>query len=160
MKLKDFLTLKVGAGVLVSGTRYNPYINYSWSQTLTVVGNQQIKDTGTAGLSLQQYFGQGCWFNGVDNSISIGSVTVSSNMSLAYNFVPAPSSRIFGRSTWDTFIGFSTINATAGVVRCRFTGTDMVFTYKFTIGIPYSIVLLLKPNTIELFVNGILRERA
>ena len=160
MKLKDFLTLKVGAGVLVSGTRYNPYINYSWSQTLTVVGNQQIKDTGTAGLSLQQYFGQGCWFNGVDNSISIGSVPMSNNMSLTYNFVPTANSRIFGRSTWDTFIGFSTINATAGVVRCRFTGTDMVFTYKFTIGIPYSIVLLLKPNTIELFVNGILRERA
>ena len=30
MKLKDFLTLKVGAGVLVSGTRYNPNINYIW----------------------------------------------------------------------------------------------------------------------------------
>lgn len=33
MKLKDFLTLKVGAGVLVSGTRYNPLINYDWSTT-------------------------------------------------------------------------------------------------------------------------------
>lgn len=70
MRLKDFLTLKVGAGVLVSGTRYNPYINYSWSQTLTVGGNQQIKDTGTSGLNLQQYFGQGCWFNGIDQGIS------------------------------------------------------------------------------------------
>lgn len=70
MKLKDFLTLKVGAGILVSGTRYNPYINYSWSQTLTVGGNQQIKDTGTAGLNLQQFFGQGCWFNGIDQGIS------------------------------------------------------------------------------------------
>ena len=27
--------------------KYNPYINYSWSQTLTVGGNQQIKDSGT-----------------------------------------------------------------------------------------------------------------
>ena len=32
---------------------YNPYINYSWSQTLTVGGNQQIKDTGTAGTLLK-----------------------------------------------------------------------------------------------------------
>lgn len=71
MKLKDFLTLKVGAGVLISGTRYNPYINYSWSQTLTVGGNQQIKDTGTAGLNLKQFFGQGVWFNGVDQNITI-----------------------------------------------------------------------------------------
>lgn len=71
MKLKDFLTLKVGAGVLVSGTRYSPYINYSWSQPLTVGGNQQIKDTGTAGLNLQQFFGQGCWFNGIDMQITI-----------------------------------------------------------------------------------------
>ena len=71
MKLKDFLTLKVGAGVLVSGTRYSPYINYSWSQTLTVGGNQQIKDTGKAGLNLQQFFGQGCWFNGIDMQITI-----------------------------------------------------------------------------------------
>lgn len=35
MKLKDFLTLKVGSGVLVSGTRYSPLINYDWSTTTT-----------------------------------------------------------------------------------------------------------------------------
>ena len=71
MKLKDFLTLKVGSGVLVSGTKYNPYINYSWSQTLTVGGNQQIKDTGTSGLNLRQFFGQGVWFNGIDMQVTI-----------------------------------------------------------------------------------------
>ena len=71
MKLKDFLTLKVGAGVLISGTRYSPHINYSWSQPLTVGGKQQIKDTGTAGLNLQQFFGQGCWFNGIDMQVTI-----------------------------------------------------------------------------------------
>lgn len=54
-----------------STNKYNPYINYSWSQTLTVDGNQQIKDTGTAGLNLQQYFGQGCWFNGIDMQVAI-----------------------------------------------------------------------------------------
>lgn len=74
MKLKDFLTLKVGAGVLVSGTRYNPLINYDWSTTTTVGGNQQIKDTGTAGLNLQQFFGQGVWFNGIDQNITIETV--------------------------------------------------------------------------------------
>ena len=51
--------------------KYNPYINYSWSQTLTVGGNQQIKDSGTAGLNLQQFFGQGCWFNGIDMQVTI-----------------------------------------------------------------------------------------
>lgn len=138
--------------------KYNPYINYSWSQTLTVKGNQQIKDTGTAGLNLQQFFGQGCWFNGIDISIGIGSIPVSSRMTLAYNFVPTANSRILGRSAWDTFVGFTTIDATEGVVRCRFTGTDMVFTYRLTLGMPYSIMLVLKPNVIDLWVNGVLRE--
>lgn len=54
--------------------KYNPYINYSWSQTITVRGNQQIKDTGTAGLNLQQFFGQGCWFNGIDQNIVLETV--------------------------------------------------------------------------------------
>ena len=53
---------------------YNPYINYSWSQTLTVGGTQQIKDTGTAGLNLKQFFGQGCWFNGIDQNIVLETV--------------------------------------------------------------------------------------
>lgn len=76
MRLRDFLTLKSGSGILLSGNTYNPnkyspYINYSWSQTLTVEDNQQIKDTETAGMNLQQYFGQGCWFNGVDQCITL-----------------------------------------------------------------------------------------
>lgn len=142
----------------VKTDKYNPYINYSWSQTLTVGGNQQIKDSGTAGLNLQQFFGQGCWFNGIDMSISIGSIPVSNNMTIIYNFVPTTNSRIMGRTTWDAFVGFSTVSATEGVVRCRFTGTDTVFTYRLTLGVPYSIALVLKPDVIDLWVNGILRE--
>ena len=53
-----------------STNNYNPYINYSWSQTLTVDGNKQIKDTGTAGLNLQLYYGQGVKFNGVNQGIA------------------------------------------------------------------------------------------
>ena len=30
MKLKDFLTLKVGSGILLGLGRSNPYINYTW----------------------------------------------------------------------------------------------------------------------------------
>lgn len=30
MKLKDFLTLKVGSGILLGSSRYNPNINYTW----------------------------------------------------------------------------------------------------------------------------------
>ena len=55
----------------VKTDKYKPYINYSWSQTLTVGGSQQIKDSGTAGLNLQQFFGQGCWFNGIDMQVTI-----------------------------------------------------------------------------------------
>lgn len=29
MKLRDFLTLKVGSGLLLSGNVYKPYINYT-----------------------------------------------------------------------------------------------------------------------------------
>ena len=57
--------------VLGNTSAYNPYINYSWSQTLTVGTNQEIKDTGKSGLNLQQYFGQGVYFNGVDQNITI-----------------------------------------------------------------------------------------
>lgn len=62
----DYFNYFNGTGV------YNPFINYSWSQTLTVGNNQQIKDTGKSGLNLQQYFGQGVYFNGVDQNINIG----------------------------------------------------------------------------------------
>ena len=30
MKLKDFLTLKSGSGILLSGNRYNPNTQYVW----------------------------------------------------------------------------------------------------------------------------------
>lgn len=104
MKLKDFLTLKVGAGVLISGTRYSPYINYSWSQTLTVGGNQQIKDTGTAGLNLKQFFGQGCWFNGVDNYLNnVGQTGIRNNtgsfMLSVSNITSNPNLKVFGGSS-------------------------------------------------------------
>lgn len=68
--------------------KYNPYINYSWSQTLTVGANQQIKDTGTAGLNLQQFFGQGCWFNGIDQAINLSSIpTIGSDQTFNITFV-------------------------------------------------------------------------
>ena len=50
---------------------YKPYINYTWSNTFQVVGKMYSKDSGTAGLNLQQFFGQGCWFNGIDMQITI-----------------------------------------------------------------------------------------
>ena len=52
-------------------SRYKPYINYSWSQTLTVGGNQQIKDTGTAGFNLQLFSGHGVKFNGTNQTIVV-----------------------------------------------------------------------------------------
>lgn len=87
--------------VLGNTSVYNPYINYSWSQTLTVGNNQQIKDTGKSGLNLQQYFGQGVYFNGVDQNITIpinttiqteikrigGVTTVNTNTQVLTNYV-------------------------------------------------------------------------
>ena len=137
---------------------YKPYINYTWSNTFQVADKMYSKDSGTAGLNLQQFFGQGCWFNGIDMSIGIGRVPVSGNTTLVYSFVPTLNSRIFGRMTWDSFVGFSTVSATEGVVRCRFTGTDTVFTPRLTLGVPYNITLVLKPDVIDLWVNNILKE--
>ena len=104
MKLRDFLTLKSGSGILLSGNVYNPYINYSWSQTLTVGGNQQIKDTGTAGLNLKQFFGQGCWFNGVDNYLNnVGQTGIRNNtgsfMLSVSNITSNPDLKVFGGSS-------------------------------------------------------------
>ncbi len=71
MKLKDFLTLKVGAGVLVSGTRYNPLINYDWSTT-TIGGLRYLKDVGsTPTYNASMYFGRGAYLNGVDQTITV-----------------------------------------------------------------------------------------
>lgn len=101
MKLKDFLTLKSGSGILLSGTRYNPYINYSWSQTLTVGGKQQIKDIGTAGINLQQFFGQGCWFNGIDQNIvleTVAPVETSPIWTICFNVNTASSNKYIIRT--------------------------------------------------------------
>ena len=69
MKLKDFLTLKVGSGVLVSGTRYNPLINYDWSTT-TTSGLRYLRDVGsTPTYNASMYFGRGAYFNGVDQRL-------------------------------------------------------------------------------------------
>ena len=46
MKLKDFLTLKVGSGIILSGNVYNPLINYDWSTT-TTSGLRYLKDVGS-----------------------------------------------------------------------------------------------------------------
>ena len=71
MKLKDFLTLKVGAGVLISGTRYSPLINYDWSTT-TTSGLRYLKDVGsTPTYNASMYFGRGAYLNGVDQSITV-----------------------------------------------------------------------------------------
>ena len=71
MKLKDFLTLKVGAGVLISGTRYNPLINYDWSTT-TTSGLRYLKDVGsTPTYNASMYFGRGAYLNGVDQTITV-----------------------------------------------------------------------------------------
>ena len=71
MKLKDFLTLKVGAGVLISGTRYNPLINYDWSTT-TTSGLRYLKDVGsTPAYNASMYFGRGAYLNGVDQTITV-----------------------------------------------------------------------------------------
>lgn len=51
-------------------SRYKPYINYTWSQTLTVSGTQQIKNIGNSGQDLQLFSGQGCWLNGIDQKIN------------------------------------------------------------------------------------------
>ena len=70
----------------VKTDKYYPYINYTWSQTLIVGGNQQIKDSGTAGHNLQQFFGQGCWFNGVDQYISIPAPTTGTRLTNSSDF--------------------------------------------------------------------------
>ena len=88
MKLKDFLTLKVGAGVLISGTRYNPLINYSWSTT-TTGGLRYLKDVGsTSTYNASMYFGRGAYFNGVDQGITNIPYTLQSQkLSLLLNVV-------------------------------------------------------------------------
>ena len=88
MKLKDFLTLKVGAGVLVSGTRYNPLINYDWSTT-TTSGLRYLKDVGsTPAYNASMYFGRGAYLNGVDQGITNIPYTLQSKkISLLLNVV-------------------------------------------------------------------------
>ena len=71
MKLKDFLTLKVGSGILLGSSRYNPYINYDWSTT-TTSGLRYLKDVGsTPAYNASMYFGRGAYLNGVDQTITV-----------------------------------------------------------------------------------------
>ena len=83
MKLKDFLTLKVGAGVLISGTRYNPYINYSWS-TKTVGTSRKLTDLGTAKLDANMFTGRAMYFDSALAQTSI--LNINATIQTIYYF--------------------------------------------------------------------------
>ena len=72
MKLKDFLTLRIGSGILLSANNtYNPLINYDWSTT-TTSGLRYLKDVGsTPTYNASMYFGRGAYLNGVDQTITV-----------------------------------------------------------------------------------------
>lgn len=101
MKLKNFLTLKVGSGILLSGNVYNPLINYDWSTT-TTSGLRYLRDVGSApACNASMYFGRGAYLNGVDQSITVptnttiqtalkrvnGVVTISETSQVLTNYV-------------------------------------------------------------------------
>lgn len=50
---------------------YKPYIDYKWSNTVTKNGLEEVENSGSFELGLSQYFGQGCWFNGIDQNVTI-----------------------------------------------------------------------------------------
>ena len=83
MKLKDFLTLKVGSGILLGSSRYNPYINYTWSNTFQVANKMYYKNIGNSGQNLQLFSGQGVKFNGTNQSIPINNIALTGNFSFS-----------------------------------------------------------------------------
>lgn len=101
MKLKDFLTLKVGSGIILSGNVYNPLINYDWSNTFQVANKMYSKNIGNSGQDLQLFSGQGFKSNGTNQTITIpvnatvlteikrvnGSVVLNTNQQIITNYV-------------------------------------------------------------------------
>lgn len=66
---------------------YKPYIDYKWSDTVTRNGLQEIENSGTFELGLSQYFGQGVWFNGVDQELNFdASQPLNNTGSLLFTF--------------------------------------------------------------------------
>lgn len=50
---------------------YNPYINYTWSNTSQVANKMYSKNIGNSGADLQLFSGQGVKFNGTNQSIVV-----------------------------------------------------------------------------------------
>lgn len=74
---------------------YKPYIDYKWSDTITINNSREIKNSGSFNQDLQLFYGQGVKFNGVDEGIletqieergNIGSICIIvSNISVSRN---------------------------------------------------------------------------
>ena len=61
---------------------YKPYIDYKWSDTVTINNNREIKNSGSFNQDLQLFYGQGVKFNGVDQNIIVNLVGLEDKMTL------------------------------------------------------------------------------
>lgn len=83
---------------------YLAFIDYKWTKTITKDGVQYIKDEGEGKLDLQQYFGQGLWFNGIDHYLNnVGQTGIRNNtgtfMLSVSNITSSSSLKVFGGSS-------------------------------------------------------------
>lgn len=144
MKLKDFLTLKVGSGILVSGTRYSPLINYDWSTT-TTSGLRYLKDIGsTPTYNASMYFGRGVYLNGVDQSIDYGTLDTSS-AEVSMVFIGNSVICCHKYNFWTVRNGFQYYLADGSTLVIESILFDSTKTYTLNI----------TPTLIELFENGV-----
>ena len=134
---------------------YNPYINYNWSQTLTVANNQQIKDTGTSGLNLQQFFGQGCWFNGIDQKLNFETTSSFNNVgSIAFTFeTSSVIKNIYMFSNRFSSNRFY-LNLTGGEVRLGLGGGYVVIPFTILLNTVYSVITSFQNNSYKFIING------
>lgn len=134
--------------------KYNPYINYSWSQTLTVEGNQQIKDTGTSGLNLQQFFGQGCWFNGIDQKLDFETTTSFNNVGgVAFTFKTSSLMKnvyIFSNRTSNNRLY---LNLTGNELRLGLGGGFIVIPFALQVNTVYKVLINFNDGNYNFIIN-------
>ena len=129
---------------------YNPLINYDWSTT-TTSGLRYLKDVGsTPAYNASMYFGRGAYLNGVDQTMPIGSINFTSNMTIA--FVLGSKIGMLGSINYSAYIQISSSTLR---VRCD-PNLDVSFSITSISNTFHNYNILINNGSVYLYIDSVL----
>lgn len=125
--------------------KYNPLINYDWS-TKNINGLRYLTDNGKSPkYDAQLYFGQGVYFNGVDQKVDYDTLpTSSTEVSMTFTGKSVICNHRY--NFWITHYGYAYYLSDRTTIVSKYITYDSTKTYTLNI----------TPNLITVFENGVL----